>query len=259
MTPGSAKAMETMQDLLTGWCVYGVVPARTGRVPAGLTGIDDAPLDLIAHGDVAAVVGEMQLERPPGRRADLMAYSKVLDALADLGPVVPVRFGSVLPDADSIVNDVLAPEEPLFVDLLEQLAGRRQFAVRAAYRDQVALTEIVRSDPSVAALRERTRGLSEETAYADRVRLGELVAHAMQDKVDLDAAILADAIVPFTAAHRVTLGSGSDDVVTVTVLVDDDRRAEFEQQLEDLAETVHERIRLQLVGPSAPYDFVGDA
>ena len=29
------------------------------------------------------------------------------------------------------------------------------------------------------------------------------------------------------------------------------------QQLEDLAEAVHERIRLQLVGPTAPYDFVG--
>ena len=44
----------------------------------------------------------------------------------------------------------------------------------------------------------------------------------------------------------------------VAVLVDDDRRDEFEQQLEDLAEAVHERIRLRLVGPVAPFDFVGD-
>lgn len=258
MTSGTVTEMDAGEDLETGWCVYGVVAARAGRLPAGLTGIDDAALDLVVHGDIAAVVGEMQLERPPGRRADLMAYSKVLDALAGSGAVVPVRFGSVLPDADSIVEAVLAPDEPLFVDLLEQLAGRRQFTVRAAYQDQVALAEIVRSDPTVAALREHTRDLPEDAAYADRVRLGELVARAMEEKVEVDAQILADAIVPFTAAHRVTLGSGADDVVTVTVLVDDDRREEFEQQLEDLAEAVHERIRLQLVGPTAPYDFVGE-
>lgn len=258
MIAETVEEMEAGEELLTGWCVYGVVAARAGAVPAGLTGIDDAPLDLVVHGDIAAVVGEMRLDRPPGRRADLMAYSKVLDALAEAGAVVPVRFGSVLPDADSIVEAVLAPDEELFADLLGQLVGRRQFTVRAAYHDQVALAEIVRTDPRVAALRERTRDLPEEAAYADRVRLGELVAAALEAKREDDAGILADAIVPFTAAQIVKLGSGEDDLASITVLVDDDRREEFEQQLEDLAEAVHERIRLQLVGPTAPYDFVGE-
>jgi hypothetical protein len=259
VTVGIVTEVGAGEELLTGWCVYGVVSAPTGRVPPGLAGIDDAPLDLVVRGDIAAVVGEMRLDRPPGRRADLMAYSRVLDALADSGAVVPVRFGSVLPDAASIVDDVLAPNEAWFVDLLEQLTGRRQFTVRAAYHDQVALVEIVRADPRVAELRQRTRDLAGDAGYADRVLLGELVARAMEAKVEVDAGILLDAIVPFTAAHRVTLGSGADDVATITVLVDDDRRGEFEQQLEDLAEAVHERIRLQLVGPTAPYDFVGDA
>lgn len=257
MTAGTVTGRDA-GELLTGWCVYGVVAAQPDRLPAGLTGIDDAPLDLVGHGDVAAVVGEMRLDRPPGRRADLMAYSRVLDRLADTGAVVPVRFGSVLPDADSIVEAVLAPDADVFGELLEQLEGRRQFTVRASYRDQVAFAEIVRADPRVAELRERTRDLPEDAAYADRVRLGELVARALEGKVEEDATVLADAIVPFTAAHRVTLGSGADDVVTLTVLVDDDRRQEFEQQLEDLAEAVHERLRLQLVGPTAPYDFVGE-
>jgi hypothetical protein len=251
--------MDVDEELRTGWFLYAVVPARPDRVPADLVGIDDAPLELVVHGEVAAVVGQLQLDRPPGRRADLMAYSRVLDALADLGPVVPVRFGSVLPDTDSIVEAVLAPDAALYGDLLEQLEGRRQYTVRAAYRDQVALAEVVRADPRVAELRERTRELPEDAAYADRVRLGELVARAMEDKVADDAAILADSIVPFTAAHRVTLGSGEESLATVAVLVDDDRREEFEQHLEALAEAVHERIRLQLVGPSAPYDFVGDS
>ena len=34
------------------------------------------------------------------------------------------------------------------------------------------------------------------------------------------------------------------------------RASEFEDTLEGLAEAVHERIRLRLTGPVAPYDFV---
>ena len=41
-----------------------------------------------------------ELDRPPGRRAELMAHSAVLEALATAGPVVPVQFGSVLADVD---------------------------------------------------------------------------------------------------------------------------------------------------------------
>ena len=43
----------------------------------------------------------------------------------------------------------------------------------------------------------------------------------------------------------------------MALLVDDERRGELEQHLESLAEAVHERIRLRLMGPMAPYDFVG--
>ena len=46
-----------------------------------------------------------------------------------------------------------------------------------------------------------------------------------------------------------------DHLLELAVLVEDERIAEFEDGLEELAEAVHERIRLRLVGPVAPYDF----
>jgi hypothetical protein len=48
-------------------------------------------------------------------------------------------------------------------------------------------------------------------------------------------------------------------VLDVALLVDDDRAGAFEAHLEELAEAVHDRIRLRLVGPVAAYDFVGGA
>jgi Gas vesicle synthesis protein GvpL/GvpF len=37
-----------------------------------------------------------------------------------------------------------------------------------------------------------------------------------------------------------------------------DRVDALEEELEVMAEALHERIRLRLVGPVAPYDFVED-
>lgn len=238
-----------------GCYVYGVVPADSDGVE-GLAGVDGAEIELVPHGTVAAAVGVIRVERPPGRRADLVAHHEVLDALAAAGPVVPVRFGSVMRDRQEVAEVLLAPDEARLAGLLEDLTGRAQFNLRGTYQESAVLSEVVAEDPEVAELRERTRDLPEDAAYADRVRLGELVARAMEGKREVDSQIVLDAVLPLCAAYRTRPGGGVDHVLDVALLVDDERRGTFEETLESVAEGVHERIRLRLVGPLAPYDFV---
>ena len=118
------------------------------------------------------------------------------------------------------------------------------------------LAEVVDSDPEIARLRQRTRDVPEDVAYPDRVRLGELVARAMEVKREDDGNVILDAVLPHVAAHNIRSGSGVDHLLDVAFLVDDERREAFEDVLEQLAEAMHERARLQLFGPLAPFDFV---
>jgi hypothetical protein len=253
----TSRAARTKADLRDdqAFYVYGVV-AGDFTVPGDLAGLDDAPVELLGHGDIAAAVGVIDLERPPGRRKDLMAHSKVVDALAAAGPVVPVRFGSVIPDADAMVEEFLAPDHDRFAHLLAELTGRAQFNVRASYNEPAVLAEVIAENPEIGELRERTRDVPEEVSYGDRVRLGELVARAMEAKREYDGQVILDAVLPHVAAHQVREGSGVDHLLDVAFLVDNDRREDFEGALESLAEAMHERARLRLYGPVAPYDFV---
>ena len=237
--------------------VYGVIDAST-RLPTRLAGLDDAPLHKVEYGRVAAVVAAIAVERPPGRRVDLLAYSGTLDAIAEGGPVVPVQFGSVLPDEDSVVEELLAPGEAALFAMLGELQGRAQFSFQARYLEPVVLSEIVAANPEIRELRRRTRDLPDTAAYGERVRLGELVARAIEEKRAMDTQLLLEAVLPHTAAHVVRPVAGLERLVEASLLVDNDRRARFEDSLEVLAEGVHERIRLRLMGPMAPYDFVGD-
>jgi len=239
-----------------GCYVYGVVPADAGTV--GVSGVDDARVHVLRHGPTAALVSVVRIERPPGRRHDLLAHSRVLDAFAAAGPVVPVRFGSIMVDEESVREDLLEPRQDRFAELLAELSGALQFNLQARYDEAAVLTEVVTGDPQIAALRERTRHLSEEESYADRVRLGELVSQQLSARRTADEQAILDALEPYLLEYRVRPGSAIDHLADIAVLVEASRREAFETAAEALAAEMHQRARLRLVGPMAPYDFVGE-
>jgi hypothetical protein len=171
--------------------------------------------------------------------------------------VVPVQFGTVLPSATDVRVELLESREDELLEMLGDLSGRQQFTVRGRYNEHAVLAEVVAEDPEIAELRELTRDLPEEAGHAERVRLGELVSHALERKREQDSAVVLDAVLPHVASYAPRTVAALDHMMEVAVLVDEDRRGDFEDALEAVAEAMHERVRLQLLGPMAPYDFVG--
>ncbi len=237
--------------------VYAVLPAA-GAPTDPLVGIDDAPVEYVRLGELAAATSVISLDRPPGRRHDLLAHSRLLESLAQSTTAVPVEFGSVLSSRESVVEELLTPGEDYFAELIRRLEGTEQFNLRATYDEAQVLAEVVQANPQVAELRRRTRDLPEGALHPDLVRLGEEVSAALDHKRAEDT----DAILGLVAPHVLEMsdrpGAGVDRVFDVALLVERTRSEELEDMLEGLAEAVHERIRLSLTGPLPPYDFVGE-
>jgi hypothetical protein len=245
----------TPGDVGLGCYLYGIVAADL-VVPTDLKGLHDQAVSLVPYGDVAAVTSLLDSEQTLAGRDELMAHSRVLDAIAALGPVIPVRFGSVLQDHDAVRTNLLEPSHDRFHAMLDDLAGQSQFIVRARYDEQQVLTEVVAENPEIAQLRAATRELPDDSLYGDRVRLGELVARALEAKSAEDGRTLLTELERHAAAVSIRESAGLDRLLDVAILVEDSRRAEFEQAVEKLAEGFAGRAHLKLIGPTAPYDFV---
>ncbi|MEV0283193.1 GvpL/GvpF family gas vesicle protein [Kribbella sp. NPDC050820] len=245
----------TPGDVGLGCYLYGIVAADL-VVPADLKGVGDQAVTLIPYGEVAAVTSPLDTEYTLAGRADLLAHSRVLDTVAVLGPVIPVRFGSLLQNQDAIRADLLEPDHDRFRSMLGDLAGHAQFTIRARYDEQQILTEVVAENPEIARLRAATRDQPGDAAYGERVRLGELVARALEAKSAEDGRALLTELERLVAAINVRESAGLDRLLDAALLVADDRRDEFEQAVEKLAEAYAGRAQLRLVGPTAPYDFV---
>lgn len=245
--------VDTDQDV--GYYVYGFVPATT-QTP-DLRGLDDVEVELITRDDLAAVVSRFELERPPGRKAELVAHSRVVDALAEAGAVVPVQFGSVLEHDPAAVEELLAEQSEVARATLDRVQGKVQMNLRVSYVEERVLEEVVRDNPRIAELRRRTRGLPDGAVHPDLVELGELVSAGVSARSAEDVETVLEAVDPH-ASEVVERQGGGFDVADLALLVPSDSTDALEQTLEDYAEQTHERLRWRLVGPVAPYDFAGD-
>jgi hypothetical protein len=235
--------------------VYGLVRADA-ELPDDLVGLGPSgTVTTVVHEKVAAIVGDVPLDRPLGTRDDLVAHEAVVDSVAARTTVLPMRFPAVI-EEEGVLEELLAPHHDRFVRALDQLEGTVQYTLKGRYDQDVLLREIVEEDSGVRELQERIRGVSEDAAYYDRVKLGELIVKALEERREVDAKDIVDRIGPFAEAVSTTTPTQPEDVVNAAFLVRRDGAEEFEAAVEELGEDTHEWLKLRLLGPLAPYDFV---
>ena len=233
--------------------VFAIVPADTPLPRSD----DEGPargLTLVPAGGLAAVVGWAPADRPLGRAADLRAHDRVVADLVATGtPVLPMRFGAVITDPQAVVDELLLPHRDRFQEALNTLTGRVQYTVRVQYEEETVLREVLAGRPDIRRLRDR--------AAHDRsaqLQLGELVVHALEQLRPQDASAILSELIG-TVDVRMHEPSAPDEVLHAAFLVDVSRSADFEERVTKAAAQRSGRTRFRLIGPSAAYDFLGDA
>jgi Gas vesicle synthesis protein GvpL/GvpF len=232
-----------------GLYIYGVVRG-TGPFPRDLRGVGDPPGDVrrLAAGTVAAAVGPAP-PRLRARRRDLQAHQDVLLALGEAGPVLPMRFG-VVADDEETVRTRLGAAGDAYPAALDRVAGRVEMNVRATPVDH-GLDQIVRQDAQVRRLREEAR---RRPGYEVNVRLGEAVAAAVARR----AARAAGEVMAELAASGHEVSHGPEQagwVLNASFLVPVDGVAAFRAAVDRLAARHGGSAALQLTGPLPCYSF----
>ncbi|MFG2077402.1 GvpL/GvpF family gas vesicle protein [Nonomuraea maritima] len=237
--------------------VYGIVPADL-KSPPETEGLGEpaGKVRLVRHGEIAALVSDVDAGEPLGRPGDYYAHERLLDATAAKSPVLPFRFGAVLSDADAVVRELLEPHHDEFSAALRELEGMAEFIVRGRYVERALLSEILAESPEAESLRRLIRGRDEMATRDERIRLGEIVAESIEAKRDMDTQLLVDGISGHYEMAVVRQPTHEQDAVHVALLVETGRQRELEETLTAFGERWEGRVDLRLLGPLAPYDFV---
>ncbi|MFR9779310.1 GvpL/GvpF family gas vesicle protein [Micromonospora sp. MS34] len=239
-----------------GLFIYGIVPSDVETTPDA-EGVGNPPgaVTVIRHGELAALVSAVGLEEPMGRPADLTAYEQLLNGTAEVAPVLPVRFGTVVTGEDA-VDELLEAHHDRFAGALDELENRRQYIVHGRFDESAVVGGFLAENASAAALADQVRGRSEAESREQRIRLGEMIGQAVELRREAENRSLIEAVGRHTVANVARPPSHELDAVNVAFLVGADDEEEFVRAVEEFAEQRRDLIRARLRGPLAPYDFV---
>jgi hypothetical protein len=239
---------------------------RAAAVTAGRTGLEGAPLLTVPCREIAAVVSAVTAARVEATPANFWLHEEVVEGLMADSPVLPLRWGTVVPD-ERRLSAVLETHYDSFVAALERVRGRVELGLRVLW-DGDALQpppaepgsqgnarpgaspgtvppQPARGEPAATPGRRylMARVEADRLARAERQR-----ALGMADEIHrpLDR-LAAESVREVLPTSRMLLAAA--------YLVDRDRVADVRAEADALA-AAFPALRLLLTGPWPPYHFV---
>lgn len=213
-------------------------------------GLRDEELEVVRSGELAAVVSPVDPD-VEATDADAIAHLDVITTLLAQGPVVPMRFGTVAPDADAVRDEVLDGSRDEFTEQLRATADVIEVLLTIDFDEDTALREIVSHD---ARLGDSSRGAA---SLPDRIAAGEEIADHLNaavrdwgEQLVGPAAELVEALTPLNVPTPTS--------VRYALLVRRDRLADLDAQLHKLPPAVADNtvpFAVEYVGPLPPLDF----
>jgi hypothetical protein len=200
-------------------------------------------LDVIEHGDLAAVTMPVDRRHLRAKRRDLLRHSEVVQRVFERAPVLPLQFGAVL---DDVVGELLEPRHDELAGLLKEIDGLAEVTVRATFREEDVLRTLLREQPHLARLRDS----------APAVQLGEAVAHALAARRDAEADEIVRALRRHVRATSVDQLRTELDVFRGAFLVERKRFKRVDAEVEKLARAHAATTSYKLTGPLPPHHFV---
>lgn len=249
--------------------VYAVMHPDENPLPSELSGVEDASVRTVRHGDLAAAVSAVpaaDFEAAPLRAhlEDLgwlertaRAHERVVNAVAAGRCTLPLRLATVYRD-DAGVRRMLDSGHDRFVRTLARLEGRVEWGVKVHMdRPEAAATasasaESPRASPSgsgrdylrrrLSARRGQERNLERATEFARRLH-DELSARAEDSRLHR----------PQDA--RLSSAPGQN-ILNAAYLVAHERAVEFADRVRHVGGAEEAGVRVDLTGPWTPYSFV---
>jgi Gas vesicle synthesis protein GvpL/GvpF len=234
--------------------VYGVTRAGVA-LPEDLAGRSGGTPRAVVDGSLQAVVCDVG-DDARARREDLLNHAHVLERIVADSTVLPVQFGMLMPNDDTVRQDLLSQDRDSLERLLSAFDGLVQVSVTATHIEDAALREVLRRDPELAAMRDAVRGKASQDA--EQLRLGEAVARALEALAADDGARIVERLAPVVRAVAEQDPRGLQ-VANIALLVERAARDDLDAAVTLVREELSSRVNLRYVGPQPPYAFLEPA
>ena len=211
---------------------------------------------VIREGDLAAVVSDTPIVRYEALRRNMMAHTAVIEEVMRDFTVLPVRYGTIAPDVETVRRKLLIERREELLGLLERMNGRVELGLKAFWHEDTLFPEIVSTNPPIRALRDSLMGKPAEQTHFERMRLGEMVEAAIERKRKDDAERILLRVRPLIESLELNSTFGDRMVLNAALLVHKDSEQAVDDVVQEIDAELGDRLMFKYVGSVPPYNFV---
>jgi DnaJ-domain-containing protein 1 len=228
-----------------------------GETLAGMDTIADG-LRTIVAGPYSAIIGRNPEPDPEGRSREdlgrlLIAHQTVIEQLMRTAWVLPVKFGTRMPDEKG-VREVLERGCPLFDSTFAELRCCTQLEVSVTW-DLDAVFADIASEEAVDRLKAQIADNAQAATTAQRQALGRLVKASLERRRTAVATHISHALRAVSVDAIASPVAADHAVLHLVLLLKVDALGEVDRCLETLDAAYGGRLRFRCVGPMPPANF----
>lgn len=242
-----------------GYYIYGIISTRQEQEfgPIGMGERGDL-VHTVHYQELTAIVSASPIIKYAVTRANSMAHIKVLEMAMQNYTVLPVRFCTIAENREIIIEKVLQARHQEFVDLLAEMEGKIELGVRTRWTDlQAIFAEVVEENKDIKTIKEALLSeKNEQRKYAGKIKIGQLVQKALEEKKKREARELLEALKPLSLDHKENQIYGDMNIVSAAFLITREQEDAFDLKMQELEKNYGTRKQLKYIGPVVPYNFV---
>lgn len=234
--------------------VFSIIQSKK-EVTFGSIGFGGCEVYTIHYKDLAAVVCDTDKNGFSILKEGL-THQKVNEAIMERFMGIPFRFG-MTPRDENDVKSFLSKYYVDFKKIFTKIEGKIETGLKAYFTEKFIEEKLneFRNNSQIKALNEKILRNPRE-AYNLKIELGKLVADAISQEGKRIADEIYRTLSPFAVETRENETLANRMIVNAAFLVERQREAEFDQQVDLIGKKFEDQIQLKYVGPCPPYNFV---
>lgn len=222
--------------------------------PLGIGGRGDE-VYTICFDDIAAVVSNAPIKKYRISRENSLTHEKAIEAVMAEHTVLPVRFATVTEDEEKVMK-ILEAEYERFRELLNQMKDKTELGFKAIFKEDVVYKDILEKYENIRLLKEKVAALTSEKSHYQYIEIGKMVEQALQKEKEIVKDDILNTLSPLAVEVKTNDPYGELMIINGAFLVEKEKEAEFDLQVQELGNKYGEKVKFKFVGMLPPFNFV---
>lgn len=218
------------------------------------TGVKGAPVDVLRHESLAAVVSAAPDGKLRPRRRNLKAHHDLLKSLMDDTTILPMAFG-VLADSEEQVTSFLRQHVGTLQAQMDQVRGHVEIGFRVSWNVDDIFSYFVEKYDELQELRDAVFSGDGEPSRQEKIHVGERFEALLEDARMRHRAAVEEHLSPACRAIEADDPKDEEEVMNLACLVPREGVEAFEDAIMDAAEVFSDDFTFTYTDPMAPYSF----